>query len=458
MKKQIIQTFFLLAIFLIVPTFALAAPAITSAVPVTTFSHNAVVNVTGTGFGTKNPVAPAVWDNGTAYSGLTNGSCIPTPAGFSVGQCTLNNGVNPYGWPDTNSYKNVYYKTTNPRGAWPVHYSNQWATDYGSEIAMDGLVVNGVTTTKQLYLSFWVYLDSGAGSPNAQNKWYRLLSGPWGSSGNGTLIWKPGGDATTYSFDDGYLGINWPGSGVDSTNTWSRLDTFVDSNVANAPQYTLTANNSVLGTYNSSPSQSWIINTLGGLGADFDNDATPTWNISNVVNNGTHVVITTPTPNSYETGDKVTISGVVGPTGVNGTWIITVIDNYNFYLDDYLATLPAYVSGGVITFDDPVVDWGEIYADDTQARVEICNASTFSNSNHCEIQIPQTTWADNGQTNGATLQIKVNQGSFPDGSSQYLYVVDASGTPNAVGKQITFGSGGVSDTVAPSAPSGLSVL
>ncbi|TKB23944.1 hypothetical protein FCL47_19945 [Desulfopila sp. IMCC35006] len=94
--------------------------------------------------------------------------------------------------------------------------------------------------------------------------------------------------------------------------------------------------------------------------------------------------------------------------------------------------------------EQPTIDWGEIYVDNTRARVEICNASTKASSNHCEIQIPQTTWVDN------KLEIKVNQGSFPDNSSAYLYVVDASGTASP-GKQITFGSsgGGTSDTTPP---------
>jgi len=91
----------------------------------------------------------------------------------------------------------------------------------------------------------------------------------------------------------------------------------------------------------------------------------------------------------------------------------------------------------------PTVDWGEIYVDNTRARVEICNASTKAASNHCEIQIPQTTWVD-GQ-----IQIKINQGSFADNASAYLYVVDASGNVSP-GKQITFGSsGGGGDSTAP---------
>ncbi|UTG91408.1 hypothetical protein [Geobacter sulfurreducens] len=99
----------------------------------------------------------------------------------------------------------------------------------------------------------------------------------------------------------------------------------------------------------------------------------------------------------------------------------------------------------------PQLDWGEIYVDNTLARVEICNASAKASSNHCEIQIPQTVWND-GQ-----LQFKVNQGSFPDNSTAYLFVLDASGSVSA-GKQITFGSGdgGGTATIAP--PSGLKVV
>ena len=101
---------------------------------------------------------------------------------------------------------------------------------------------------------------------------------------------------------------------------------------------------------------------------------------------------------------------------------------------------------------EPVFDYGEIYVDNTYARVEICNASTKASSNHCEIQIPQTTWNDE------QIQIKVNQGSFVDNSSAYLYVIDASGNASA-GKQLTFGSsgGGGGDTTPPAAPTGLSV-
>ena len=51
------------------------------------------------------------------------------------------------------------------------------------------------------------------------------------------------------------------------------------------------------------------------------------------------------------------------------------------------------------------------------------------------------------------LEIKVNQGSFPDNSSAYLYVVDAGGNVSP-GTKITFGSSsaGSNDLNPPPAP------
>ncbi|KAA0890513.1 hypothetical protein [Oryzomonas rubra] len=97
------------------------------------------------------------------------------------------------------------------------------------------------------------------------------------------------------------------------------------------------------------------------------------------------------------------------------------------YVDGIGWDVDQAVTGGVY--------WGEVYIDTTWARVEICDSSTKAASSHCEIQIPQTTWND------SQLQIQVNQGSFANGSTAYLFVVDANNVASP-GKQITFGSGG----------------
>ncbi len=93
----------------------------------------------------------------------------------------------------------------------------------------------------------------------------------------------------------------------------------------------------------------------------------------------------------------------------------------------------------------------DIYIDNTWTHVVIGNASTYTACTHFEVQ-PASAWG------ASSASIKINQGSFADGSSQYLYVVDSTGVANATGFPITLGSSGGGDTTAPASPSGLSVF
>ena len=77
--------------------------------------------------------------------------------------------------------------------------------------------------------------------------------------------------------------------------------------------------------------------------------------------------------------------------------------------------------------------WGELYIDNTLARIEIGNNSDFESCTHREIQIP-VSWEDGG------ISFKVNQGSFALGENLFLFVVDAAnsaseGIPIEVGSQ-----------------------
>lgn len=92
--------------------------------------------------------------------------------------------------------------------------------------------------------------------------------------------------------------------------------------------------------------------------------------------------------------------------------------------------------------------WDDIYMDDTWARVEVCNASTYASRSHCEIQIPS------GWSTGS-ITVTVNQGSFLNGTTAYLYVTDASGARNADGYPIVFSN--TVTVVPPGAPTGLAV-
>lgn len=104
---------------------------------------------------------------------------------------------------------------------------------------------------------------------------------------------------------------------------------------------------------------------------------------------------------------------------------------------------------GATTGVDADIYYDDIYIDNTQARVMLCDAATWAARSNCEIQIP-TAWAD------GSVGINVNQGKFAANSNAYLYVVDGNGNANANGYAVTFAT--QADTTPPAAPTGLSVL
>ena len=67
--------------------------------------------------------------------------------------------------------------------------------------------------------------------------------------------------------------------------------------------------------------------------------------------------------------------------------------------------------------------WGELYMDNTQARVEIGDDVVFANCTHREIQIPHT-WDSN------QVGFTVNQGTFAGGENLFLFVIDENGNPS----------------------------
>jgi len=92
----------------------------------------------------------------------------------------------------------------------------------------------------------------------------------------------------------------------------------------------------------------------------------------------------------------------------------------------------------------------DVYVDNTQSRVEICDTSAWNERNHCEIQ-PASSWNSNGQN----IEIAINAGTFSSGDA-YLFVIDSAGVANTTGYLVTFGSGS-SDTTPPASPIGLQV-
>jgi len=82
---------------------------------------------------------------------------------------------------------------------------------------------------------------------------------------------------------------------------------------------------------------------------------------------------------------------------------------------------------------DLKVYFGEIYVDNTLARVEIGNAPVFGDCTHREIQIP-VSWDSNNIT------FTGNQGTFQDGEQVYLFVVNEFDVASA-GFPVTLGDG-----------------
>jgi len=89
-----------------------------------------------------------------------------------------------------------------------------------------------------------------------------------------------------------------------------------------------------------------------------------------------------------------------------------------------------------------VVD--SVYADNTQARVELCdnNIWTVDTRKHCEIQVP-STWSD------GSVSLTVNQGSFKSGDQAYIYIIDKDGNVNTNGYPVTIGGSVISPPPTP---------
>ena len=103
------------------------------------------------------------------------------------------------------------------------------------------------------------------------------------------------------------------------------------------------------------------------------------------------------------------------------TNIETRYDDITGYVDCLLMGY-LLVNGG----EEASTYWDDIYIDKYWARVEIGDASTYANCKHREMQIP-STWSDTSVT------VTLNQGSFDQLDSKYLYVVDNDGAVSASG-------------------------
>lgn len=102
------------------------------------------------------------------------------------------------------------------------------------------------------------------------------------------------------------------------------------------------------------------------------------------------------------------------------------------------AILDCAASGDAYTY------WDNVYIDNTQARVELGNATTYAACTHREIQVP-TAWS------ASQISFNFNAGTFGGGESAYLYVVTADGAVSS-GYPVTLGGTVVSGPGQPGKP------
>jgi len=102
--------------------------------------------------------------------------------------------------------------------------------------------------------------------------------------------------------------------------------------------------------------------------------------------------------------------------------------------------------------DDTIFRWGDIHIDEGLSKVLITDASSYVWDNltptHWEIQ-PVTSWTD------TSIEVTVNGGSFSEGASVYVYVIDADGDISNASPVILGESGG--GEIPFTAPSDLAV-
>jgi hypothetical protein len=89
----------------------------------------------------------------------------------------------------------------------------------------------------------------------------------------------------------------------------------------------------------------------------------------------------------------------------------------------------AYYSMACAPTDTGIIDIDDFYMDDSQARVEVCNSSTWAGRTKCELQVP-TAWSD------TSIAATLKKGYLSAGPA-YVYVVNASGAVNASGYAIS---------------------
>ena len=392
MIRTILSIFLIISVLMIAP-FSFAAPSITGNSG--TWSHGNSVSITGSGFGTKSQAAPVAYSNMEAGSvNAVSGSW--DQSGFPVGVMTVS--------------------TTHPRNANNPHNGYCSVKDEGNG---QGTVCafQGAATSQYWYAQYWFYVDSAFSwstgpSANGNNKLFRLFHSG-GNIQDLVIEGTPPGQPTMFmnleGTDESHGG--W-GTG------WEPV----------SPQYTCI--DQAFG--HSCQTDYWHIYPSDIGWAYFATDMAPnTWH---------HFQF------EYHTSSLDTANGTLRwwidgkPVFNHSDMIMKTSTNSGEYYPARVGIEAIHANGEDGAVGNYWID--DAYIDNTWQRVEIGNNATYNSCTLKEIQLP-TAWTD------GSISFSVNQGSFSNGATGYVFVTDASGVRNT-GYTVTFGSGG-GDTTAPTA-------
>jgi len=380
-----------------------AFPGLVSATPVIggingNIIHGSTFTIIGSSLGAKPVAAPFMWDNfenGTEGSPLSNARW---------GVKTLAPIISSY---NSSNLRNSYSNTLSL-------YSEILCTNAPS------FWLDSVTGTRKIYLNMWVYYDHGDGEP---------LSGATYQ----VKPWRLHGGTGSYNIQAPSVPIfcwDSPVDGDNNANYYTPI-TYSGAAIPASPIYGA-----------ATPTRADIEN-----GILFNNYwMNVQWEFSDSSGIDVYDAYLKVYYSYKPSQSHAYFTGEIPHTAIGQVWATRISGKDNGPIDSILFQnyINALSGGANIYYDD-------IYIDDTWARVEIGDASTYNNCTHREIQIP-TAWSN------TSIAITINQGSFNTGDVVYLYVADENGVTNTSGYPITIGDTmTASDLTSPAAPSKLSI-
>ncbi len=223
-------------------------------------------------------------------------------------------------------------------------------------------------------------------------------------------------------------GLTWPATGYTYVSWWWKTDTNVGGGDHSSKFLRMSdASDEVNRTFSWTQRQDYVYDTssscdfVNQYGVDFQNYCSDfSYTYSQPVNTWVFFEAWFNSKNQTYTlrmnGSKIrTTSYSPGTTSFNELWKI------------------GFDGGGN---SPPSITWwmDDIYVDNSFSRVMLGNAPTYDSSTHFEMQ-PLSSWSE------GSITAKFNQGSFANGATAYIYIIDASGAVNSNGYPITIGGG-----------------